>query len=128
MMHYLHTASRRIIELLVARSDRDTRPGPGIRVFKQAVELGKKHNQEFVHIPHARISGAAHPTSAEALGILAIVTEESYTSQASLPSPRMCCPAMIPLKGPSRKTSRVSLAAAMAEGHVSKGVRLSIPM
>ena len=40
----------------------------------------------------------------------------------------MCYPAMIPLKGPSRKTSHVSLAAAMAEGHVSKGVRLSIPM
>ena len=82
MMHYLHTASRRIIELLVARSDRNTRPGPGIRVFKQEVELGKKHNQEFVHIPHATFLELL-TYKAEALGIRVIVTEESYTSQAS---------------------------------------------
>ena len=53
VMHYLHTASRRIVELLVAE-------GIGTLVlgknpfWKQAVELGKKHNQEFVHIPHAK--------------------------------------------------------------------------
>ena len=53
MMHYLHTASRRIVELLVAE-------GIGTLVlgknpfWKQAVELGKKHDQEFVHIPHAK--------------------------------------------------------------------------
>ena len=86
-MHYLHSASRRIIELLVAE-------GIGTLVlgrnpfWKTQVELGKKHNQEFVHIPHARISGPARPTSAEAVGIQVMITEESYTSQASLPSPR----------------------------------------
>jgi putative transposase len=51
--------------------------------WKTQVELGKKHNQEFVQIPHARISGAAHRTSAEAVGIRVLVTEESYTSKAS---------------------------------------------
>ena len=53
VMHYLHSASRRIIELLVAE-------GIGTLVlgknpfWKTQVELGKKHNQEFVHIPHAK--------------------------------------------------------------------------
>ena len=47
VMHSLHTASRRIIELLVAE-------GIGTLVlgknpfWKTKVELGKKHNQEFV--------------------------------------------------------------------------------
>jgi putative transposase len=86
MMHYLHTASRRILELLVAE-------GIGTLVlgknpfWKQAVELGKKHNQEFVHIPHATFLELL-TYKAEAMGMRVIVTEESDTSQASLPSPR----------------------------------------
>jgi putative transposase len=81
VMHYLHTASRRIVELLVAE-------GIGTLVlgknpfWKQAVELGKKHNQEFVHIPHA-IFLELLTYKAEAMGIRVMVTEESYTSQAS---------------------------------------------
>jgi putative transposase len=53
VMHYLHTASRRIIDLLVSE-------GIGTLVigknpfWKHQVELGKKHNQEFVQIPHAK--------------------------------------------------------------------------
>ncbi len=59
IMHSLHTASRRIIDLLV-------KEGIGILVigknpfWKSRVELGKKHNQEFVQIPHARVHRAAH--------------------------------------------------------------------
>jgi putative transposase len=81
VMHYLHTASRRIIELLVAE-------GIGTLVlgknpfWKQAVELGKQHNQEFVHIPHARFLELL-TYKAEAVGIRVMVTEESYTSHAS---------------------------------------------
>jgi putative transposase len=81
VMHFLHTASRRIIELLVAE-------GIGTLVlgknpcWKQEVELGKKHNQEFVHIPHATFLELL-TYKAEELGIRVIVTEESYTSQAS---------------------------------------------
>ena len=79
--HYLHTASRRIIDLLVAE-------GIGTLVlgknpfWKTNVELGKKHNQEFVQIPHARFLEML-TYKAEAKGIRVIVTEESYTSQAS---------------------------------------------
>ena len=48
-MHYLHTASRRIIELLVSE-------GIGLLIigknplWKQGVELGKRNNQQFVQI------------------------------------------------------------------------------
>jgi putative transposase len=81
VMHYLHTASRRIIELLVAE-------GIGTLVlgknpfWKTQVELGKKHNQEFVQIPHAKFLELL-TYKAEAVGMRVIVTEESYTSQAS---------------------------------------------
>ena len=81
VMHYLHTASRRIVELLVEE-------GIGVLVlgknlfWKTSVELGKKHNQEFVHIPHAKFL-AMLTYKAEARGIRVIVTEESYTSKAS---------------------------------------------
>ena len=81
VMHYLHTASRRIIDLLVAE-------GIGTLVlgknpfWKTRVELGKKHNQEFVQIPHATFLKML-TYKAEAYGIRVIVTEESYTSKAS---------------------------------------------
>jgi putative transposase len=80
-MHDLHTASRRIIDLLVAE-------GIGTLVigknpfWKQEVHLGKKHNQEFVQIPHARFIEML-TYKAEAVGITLILTEESYTSKAS---------------------------------------------
>ena len=81
VMHYLHTASRRISELLVAE-------GIGTLVlgknpfWKTRVELGKKHNQEFVQIPHATFLELL-TYKAETLGIRVLVTEESYTSKAS---------------------------------------------
>jgi putative transposase len=53
MMHSLHTASRRIIELLVAEGIGTLVLGKNA-FWKQQVELGKKHNQEFVQIPHAK--------------------------------------------------------------------------
>ena len=79
--HYLHTASKRIIELLV-------REGIGTLVigkndgWKQEVEMGRQNNQNFVQIPHARfISMLTY--KAELVGITVKLTEESYTSQAS---------------------------------------------
>ena len=50
--------------------------------WKTNVELGKKHNQEFVQIPHARLLELL-TYKAEARGIRVLVTEESYTSKAS---------------------------------------------
>jgi len=81
VMHYLHTVSRRIVELLVAE-------GIGTLVlgknpfWKTRVALGKKNNQEFVQIPHAKFLELL-TYKAEALGIRVIITEESYTSKAS---------------------------------------------
>jgi len=80
--HYMHTASRRIIDLLV-------KEGIGTLVigkndgWKQECNLGKRNNQNFVSIPHARLI-AMLTYKAELVGIRVVVTEESYTSQASL--------------------------------------------
>jgi len=79
--HALHTASKRIIDLLV-------REGIGTLVigkndgWKQTVRLGKRTNQTFVQIPHARF---IHMLSykAELCGIQVLLTEESYTSKCS---------------------------------------------
>lgn len=81
VLQYLHTASRRIVDLLLAE-------GIGVLVlgknpfWKTGVELGKKHNQEFVQIPHAKFLELL-TYKAEARGIRVLVTEESYTSRAS---------------------------------------------
>ncbi|MBV9258457.1 MAG: transposase, partial [Ktedonobacteraceae bacterium] len=80
--HYLHTVSHRIIDLLV-------KDGIGTLVigkndaWKQETNLGKRNNQNFVQIPHARfISMLTY--KAELVGIRVEITEESYTSRASL--------------------------------------------
>jgi putative transposase len=79
--HELHVASKRIIDLLV-------REGIGTLVigkndgWKQRVAIGKRNNQTFVSIPHARF---VHMLTykAELRGIRVIVTEESHTSKCS---------------------------------------------
>jgi putative transposase len=79
--HYMHTASRFIVDLLVAE-------GIGTLVigkndgWKQEIELGKRNNQNFVQIPHARFI-AMLTYKAELVGIAVLLTEESYTSKAS---------------------------------------------
>src|SRR5258708_14836374 len=80
--HYLHTVSHRIIDLLVQE-------GIGVLVigkndaWKQEANMGKLTNQNFVQIPHARFI-AMLTYKAELVGITVKVTEESYTSKASL--------------------------------------------
>jgi putative transposase len=79
---YMHTASKRIIDLLV-------KEGIGTLVigkndaWKQEANMGKRTNQNFVQIPHARFI-AMLTYKAELVGITVKVTEESYTSKASL--------------------------------------------
>src|SRR5215470_12818561 len=80
--HYMHTVSKRIIDVLI-------KEGIGVLCigkndgWKQEVNLGKRNNQNFVQIPHARfISMLTY--KAELVGIRVEVTEESYTSKASL--------------------------------------------
>ena len=80
--HYMHTASKRIIDILVQE-------GIGVLVigkndgWKNEIEMGKRTNQNFVQIPHARFI-AMLTYKAELVGIRVQITEESYTSKASL--------------------------------------------
>jgi putative transposase len=80
--HYMHTVSHRIVDLLVQE-------GIGVLcigkndAWKQEINLGKRTNQNFVQIPHARFIQML-TYKAELVGITVKVTEESYTSQASL--------------------------------------------
>jgi IS605 OrfB family transposase len=80
--HYMHTASKRIIDLLV-------KEGIGVLcigkndAWKQEANMGKRTNQNFVQIPHARFI-AMLTYKAELVGIRVEITEESYTSKASL--------------------------------------------
>jgi putative transposase len=80
--HYMHTASKRIIDLLV-------KEGIGVLcigkndAWKQEANMGKRTNQNFVQIPHARFI-AMLTYKAELVGVTVKVTEESYTSKASL--------------------------------------------
>src|SRR5215471_4677615 len=79
--HYLHAASKTMIELLVAEGIGTLVIGKNL-LWKQEVELGRVNNQHFVQIPHARFI-AMLSYKAERAGIRVIVQEESYTSKAS---------------------------------------------
>ncbi len=79
--HYLHTASRQIIDLLVEEGIGTLVIGKNPE-WKQDVHLGNRTNQNFVHIPHARFI-AMLTYKAQLVGIRVIITEESYTSKAS---------------------------------------------
>jgi putative transposase len=80
--HFMHTASKRIIDVLV-------KEGIGVLcigkndAWKQNSKMSKRTNQNFVNIPHARFI-AMLTYKAELVGIRVQVTEESYTSKASL--------------------------------------------
>lgn len=79
--HYLHTHSRRIIDLLVAE-------GIGTLVigkndgWKQEISIGKRNNQNFVQVPHARFVQMLS-YKAELVGIQVLLVNESHTSKCS---------------------------------------------
>jgi putative transposase len=79
--HYLHTASRRIIDLLVSEGIGTLVIGKN-PLWKQEVNLGHRTNQQFVAIPHARFIEML-TYKAVLVGIQVRITEESYTSKAS---------------------------------------------
>jgi putative transposase len=78
---YLHTASRRIIDLLVAEGIGTLVIGKN-PLWKQEANMGKRNNQQFVQIPHARFIDQL-TYKARLVGIQVILQEESYTSKAS---------------------------------------------
>jgi len=79
--HYLHTASKRIIDFLVENGIGTVIVGKN-PLWKQESTMGKRNNQNFVSIPHARLIDML-TYKAALVGIQVEVREESYTSKAS---------------------------------------------
>jgi len=79
--HYLHQASKRIIDFLVKEGVGTIIIGKN-PLWKQEVSMGRRNNQNFVQIPHARFIDML-TYKAELVGIQVEITEESYTSKAS---------------------------------------------
>jgi putative transposase len=79
--HYLHAASKRMIDFLVKEGVGTIIVGKN-PLWKQEAGMGKRNNQNFVQIPHARFIDML-TYKAELVGIQVEVQEESYTSQAS---------------------------------------------
>jgi len=79
--HCLHTASKRIIDFLVANGVGTVIIGKN-PLWKQESNIGKRNNQNFVQIPHARFIEML-TYKAALVGIQVEVREESYTSKAS---------------------------------------------
>lgn len=79
--HHLHAVSSQVIKYL-------ENTGVGVLVigwnvgFKQSAKMGKKNNQNFVMIPHARLRDMLS-YKAQSRGIRVVIQEESYTSKAS---------------------------------------------
>jgi putative transposase len=79
--HYLHTASRRIIDLLVEEGIGTLVIGKNPN-WKQECEMRKANKQHFVQLPHARFVNML-TYKAQLVGITVVTREESYTSKAS---------------------------------------------
>ena len=79
--HYLHNASKTVIDLLIREQIGTLIIGKNDQ-WKQHITLGKRTNQNFEQIPHARFIDML-TYKATLVGIQVIVTEESYTSKCS---------------------------------------------
>ena len=79
--HYLHSASKRIVQVLVRERIGTLVIGKNPN-WKQEMNTGKRNNQNFVQVPHARFIDML-TYKCQLQGIRVITTEESYTSKAS---------------------------------------------
>jgi putative transposase len=79
--HYLHAASRRIVELLIAEGIGTLIIGKN-PFWKQEAQMRKADKQHFVQLPHARFIDMLC-YKAKLVGIHVVLQEESYTSKAS---------------------------------------------
>jgi putative transposase len=79
--YYLHTASRYIINYLSKNDITHLVIGKNAN-WKQNINIGKRNNQNFTNIPHARFIEQLKYKAALA-GIRVTITEESYTSKCS---------------------------------------------
>src|SRR5947207_442013 len=80
-MPLINTASRRIIDYLVKGGIGTLCIGKN-PLWKQEANMGRKNNQQFVQLPHARFIDQL-TYKARLVGIQVILQEESYTSKAS---------------------------------------------
>ena len=78
---YLHRISRAIIDWLIENQIGTIIIGQS-KGWKNKINIGKKNNQKFVQIPHARLIQMLQ-YKFEEIGGQVILTEESYTSKAS---------------------------------------------
>jgi putative transposase len=79
--HYLHATSKTILDFLVEQGVGTIIIGKN-PLWKQEVSMGRRNNQNFVSIPHARFIGML-TYKAALVGIQVEIQEESYTSKAS---------------------------------------------
>ncbi len=79
--HYLHSASRQIVDVLIEEGIGTLIIGKNPN-WKQECVLRKKDKQHFVQLPHARFVDMLC-YKAQLVGIQVVLQEESYTSQAS---------------------------------------------
>lgn len=79
--YYLHTASRLIINQCLKFNITHLIVGKN-KEWKQNINIGKRNNQSFTSIPHARLIEQLQ-YKAQLVGITVTVTEESYTSKCS---------------------------------------------
>ena len=79
--HYLHNASRQIINHLVDEGIGTLVIGKN-KNWKQEINIGRQNNQNFVSIPHARFVNMLS-YKAKLAGTKVITTEEGYTSKCS---------------------------------------------
>ncbi|MGB8688117.1 MAG: transposase, partial [Microcoleus sp.] len=79
--NYLHSASRYIINVLGSQNIGTLVIGKNAQ-WKNELDLGRKTNQSFVNIPHARLIEMLK-YKAELIGIKIVEQEESYTSQSN---------------------------------------------
>ncbi len=79
--HVLHSVSSQVTSYLVNTGVRTLVIGWN-NGFKDSINIGRKNNQQFVQIPHARLRDML-TYKAEQAGINVIIQEESYTSKAS---------------------------------------------
>jgi putative transposase len=79
--HYLHAASKSVIDFLLKQGVGTIIVGKN-PLWKQEAGTGKRNNQNFVAIPHARFIDML-TYKAALIGIQVEIQEESYTSKAS---------------------------------------------
>jgi putative transposase len=79
--NFLHNASRLIVNHLIQNNIGTLVIGKN-KLWKTECNMGKKSNQSFVNIPHARLINMIE-YKAKLVGVDIIITEESYTSKCS---------------------------------------------